>query len=245
MNDPWRRPSARFGDVATLAIVAMAVAAVLGGIAGSVVPTAFEALPAGDGKDRVIVDILFTTLGVALGAISGLWFAVWRHAREHPRFHRAIAATALLAWLAGAALFVGLATAPDTRGPPPIVSYEIRLPADATAPDRPDQVNVTLWSGRTRHAGHFPEAWRRRDGDRIVIAGLIALTPGTAHPSLVLSMPGQPARRFHLNLPYDAAATASFSPWRRVDDARHPGDSDWHPAPASDPTDLRFRVLRD
>lgn len=198
-----------------------------------------------------------TLVGLAVGT-AGLLFGVMHvlhKRRRHRRFGSLLGHTVVIllamGGLATAGVFVRLATLDHFDGPHPQLFFEIRLPSHAPLPER-EAVRVELHTDRNSADAILSDPWRRRDGDRIVIAGRVPLHLKTSKRTLVLSLPDAPNRLFTIDLGRTPRVAPQFGDWRHVDfvedkreaaGPRKPGRQDdfdirirvpdWVPAPVS------------
>jgi hypothetical protein len=125
---------------------------------------------------------------------------------------------------------------------PPLLEFEVRLPAEVTVEDRAN-VRVELHTDKNV-ADSQAHTWSAAENGAEVLAGLVSLDFKTTSRLLVVSMPGQPTRLFALRLARDPDASASLSPWAKPDHLDAAGDEAPRPASPDDPVEIRYRVRR-
>jgi len=148
---------------------------------------------------------------------------------------------AVIAALVTAGVLIRLATVEHFSGGTPTLEFEIRLPADMPAPDR-GKVDFEMQAGSQRSGGLFKDEWMRRDGDRVVLSGLVPLYTSTSSRMLVVTLPGQPKLLFQIGLSATPKVSTEYGAWQRVgnlDDMK----ADSQPRPAAAETfEIRLRV---
>jgi len=200
--------------------------------------------------DRDGVALTFALLGVgplggALGLLLGIFLA-FRY-RGYKKL-RSIAWRGLIVALVIGGLGIGgigLARRFDDAlghgGAARIMEFEIRAPQGFAIASR--GIEVELRSDRQRASADLRDGARAVADGRPVIAGRVELRTRAVRRVLALSLPEQPRRLFHLDLPADPDPSPAFGPWRRVDvldDMKT--DRPPRPAPASDDFEVRVRV---
>ena len=148
---------------------------------------------------------------------------------------------AVIAALVTAGVLIRLATVEHFSGGTPTLEFEIRLPAGMPAPDR-GKVDFEMQAGSQRSGGLFKDEWMRRDGDRVVLSGLVPLYTSTSSRMLVVTLPGQPKLLFQIGLSATPKVSTEYGAWQRVgnlDDMK----ADSQPRPAAAETfEIRLRV---
>lgn len=98
---------------------------------------------------------------------------------------------------------------------PPVVEFEIRFPPGATVPATRDEILVELHTDRNQVITKLTDI--ERIGDRLVLRGSAPLVFRTTQRTIVMSLPGAPARVFRLRLAARPSATPEYGPWQQVD----------------------------
>jgi len=148
---------------------------------------------------------------------------------------------AVIAALVTAGVLIRLATVEHFSGGTPTLEFEIRLPAGLPAPDR-GKVDFEMQAGSQRSGGLFKDEWMRREGERVVLSGLVPLYTRTSSRMLVVTLPGQPRLLFQIGLSATPKVSEQYGAWQRVghvDDMK----ADSQPRPAAAETfEIRLRV---
>lgn len=222
------------------AVVGWAAAAMIGiGIAGAVGMSNFE------GAAGMFAVFGVGAMGGALGLTLGIYLAL--RSRGYETFG-AIATRGLVVLITIGGLVAGgvqvARLIDDTlgrNGPVAVVEFEIRGPQGFEFAG--NGIGVELHADKNR-----VPALLRADGSgagagRPILAGSADLHVRATKRILVLSLPEQPKRLFHLELAASPRPAEQFGPWRHVDflDDMKP-DRPPRPAPDSDGFEIRVRV---
>ena len=148
----------------------------------------------------------------------------------------------VIAALVTVGVLIRLATVEHFSGGAPTLEFEIRLPAGLPAPDR-GKVDFEMQAGSQRSGGLFKDEWMRRDGDRVVLSGLVPLYTRTSSRMLVVTLPGQPKLLFQIGLSATPKVSTEYGAWQRVghlDDMK--ADSQPRRPAAAENFEIRIRV---
>jgi hypothetical protein len=98
---------------------------------------------------------------------------------------------------------------------PPAVAFEIRLPqmSDATR----TEAQVELHTDLNQTVARLDGEWTLSEDGRPVLRGSVPLAYRTSQRTVILNLPGQPARLFKLRLAENPSHSETFSPWHQVD----------------------------
>jgi hypothetical protein len=204
------------------------------------------AMSGADGKDFIILCIVATTAALPAAAV---WL-VLRHygaGESLPRLAaRAAMAVAAIALVTPSAL--GLARRLDRAHEAivrtPTIFFEVRLPADAPAPQTKDGIGAVLVTENgTTAATLYRNDWLAREGDRILIKGFIDHAAPARQRIVVFSLPGEPDRLFDLRLPRIPKSERHHGAWQRADFTQAPGE-ERRGAAATDDVHIRFHAWR-
>ena len=195
---------------------------------------------------------MFAFLGVGpIGGLLAMVLSIWgvlRSRKGKAPLGRSAARIGVvfagIAALVAAVIWLRLATMDTyTNESPPMLEFEIRVPAAIALPDR-SAVEVELHTDKNVGPSWFADPWLRAGGDHQIIAGGVPLDFKTSSRLLVLSLPQQPTRLFRLALSRDPASTAELGAWTRPDHVHDPAQPQPVAAPPDDPVELRYRVRR-
>jgi hypothetical protein len=191
---------------------------------------------------------MFAFLGVGpIGGLVGMIAAAWAVLRQrfgplpgHGVLLRVGGVVAGIAALFGAGIWLRLAMLDTyTDRLPPQLEIEVRV-ATAIAPPR-QAVAVELDTDKNVADALLGDAWHD-DGASKVLPATVSLDFKTTSRLLVVSLPGEPKRLFHLQLRRDPGATAAFSDWQPPDFIDQPGASQPQRASGADAVAVRYRV---
>ncbi len=167
------------------------------------------------------IGLLGALIGCPVGIVIALRFAGLR--RPGAIAGRGLAALGIIAAIVAAVVLYRLATVEHFSGASPRMHFEVRLPAGAKVPVRP-QIDFEMQAGSQRSGGRFADPWLRYEDDRPVIGGSIDLYTRTSRRILVVSMQGYPRMLYTIRLPATPRPATEFGEWQRADyaDDREP-----------------------
>jgi hypothetical protein len=186
-----------------------------------------------------------------IGGIAGFFFGVWlplrlrkRHSIPAVLGYSALSIVAISLIAGAVAGYFYFDNAPIYRdGSRFALEFEIRLPANATAPASLRNIRIELDTAKNTITGDLDPSATHKDGERTVLVGEVELYFRTSSRTLALQMPQQPDRIFKLPLAAAPSPFEEFTPWARVDLIGEPPD---HPrvaaADAADDFDIRYRL---
>jgi hypothetical protein len=126
---------------------------------------------------------------------------------------------------------------------PPILEFEIRIPAAMAVAD-PSALRVEVHTDKSVGESQLADHWSPGESDRRAITGRVPLAFKTSSRLLVVFLPDQPTRLFKLPLSRDPQSTPTLSQWRRPDYVDVPDENRPRAAPADDALEMRYRVTR-
>jgi MFS family permease len=200
-----------------------------------------------EGYRAMVAFFTFAPFGALAGLVLGVWL-VLRHRGGYRGFASLAGRGALvIAGLAGV-IALGLWAYTLTNdvlvrnGPPPLLKFEIRFPANAVLPPQLEGVSIDLNTEKNSMPANFSEA--PADGGRPVIAGSVELYFRAFSRILVLRMKDEPDRLFLLNLAANPPASPEFGPWQHVDYVADGPGQEPRKATEGDDYAIRYRVER-
>jgi hypothetical protein len=155
---------------------------------------------------------------------------------------RTAAALAIIGAITAAGIMIRLATVEHFSDGNPTLEFEIRLPAGMPAPDR-KTVDFEMQAGSQRSGGLLNTEWARRDGERVVLSGLVQLYTRTSSRILIATLPDQPRLLFQIGLSGTPKVSEDFGKWQRVsflDDMK--ADSQPRKPGAAETFEIRYKV---
>jgi hypothetical protein len=125
---------------------------------------------------------------------------------------------------------------------PPAVAFEIRLPQKGLSDVARTEAQVELHTDLNQTVARLDGDWTLSDDGRPVLRGSVPLSYRTSQRTVVLNLPGQPARLFKLRLAESPSHSETFSPWHQVDFIDK-GTTAPERARADEGFAIRYRVL--
>ncbi len=170
--------------------------ALLGGIVGAVfgwIVTGFAAdaiLSVGgmsdiNGGRAMVAFFTFAPFGAIAGLILGVWLVLRRRTGNRSFAHLAGYSALVVLLCAGVgAAYVGYLYLSDDvlvhNGPPPVLKFELRFPANATLPDKLDGVKIDLETDKNTMPGIFESVAKTDDGRTMAVGQRRGLFPQLA-----------------------------------------------------------------
>jgi hypothetical protein len=229
-------------------------AGIVAAVAGWFVTGALTAYVAGlfgmsdfEGGRGMFAFLAVGPIGGLIAMVGSVWLVLRRGGGSTPMgqtLARLAAVLGAIALVAGAAIWVRLATLDVyTDSLPPVLEFEIRVAGSERRPDAAAP-RVELHTDRNVGEGLLSKGWAVGEDGGMTISGRVDLAFKTYSRLLVVSMPGEPARLFHLRLSRDPRSTVDLGAWRRPDHIHVAGEEQPRAAPADDPVEVRYRVRR-
>jgi hypothetical protein len=227
------------------------IAGLTGGVLGWIGGGAFAPLLTAY-SGTAYADIARSLLMIAdwptIGGIAGMLLGIWPVLRFHGQ-HRTIRA---LLWR-GLAIFIvttGLLVGAQQlrllaferlglNVTALSLEFDIRLPPKAAPPPR-DSVQIELHTDQNQAIASLKTDWLGTEGPRPLLRGTVTLDFRTTNRTIVLLLPGEPARLFHLRITATPRAMNDYSAWQQVDEIEDGGT--WRKAEARDDYAIRYRV---
>lgn len=100
---------------------------------------------------------------------------------------------------------------------PAEVAFEIRLPQQTVSDMARTEAQVELHTDRNQTVARLDGEWTLSEDGRPVLRGSVPLAYRTTQRTVILTLPGQPARLFKLRLAESPSQSEEFSPWHQVD----------------------------
>lgn len=100
---------------------------------------------------------------------------------------------------------------------PPAVAFEIRLPQRTVSDMARTEAQVELHTDLNQAVARIDGDWTLSEDGRPVLRGSVPLSYRTTQRTVILNLPGQPARLFKLRLAESPSQSETFSPWHQVD----------------------------
>lgn len=173
-------------------ILALAVIAPLGALAGLIVAVKVATAMRGEGAAG----------GFTRNAVAAL-----------------VAVVASTGVIGGLVTYYYVATATpwlNPKGGNPLLLFEVRLPSGAPPPSSADDIRIDLQTDLNAMPGKVDAL--RRDDDRALIAGHVELAYRTPYRQVEIKIAGQPERVFPLRLSDRAPHARAFSAWQKEAD---------------------------
>jgi hypothetical protein len=230
-----------------VAIVAGIVAAVVGWlVTGSLTVwiAGLYGMSDFEGQRGMFAFLAVGPIGGLVAMVATIWF-VLRIGKGRAALGPSLARTgavlgAIVALVAAAIGIRYLSIDTYTNEAPPRLEFEVRVPDSIPLSDR-DAVRVELHTDKNVGDGTLFAPWPRPDG---VIAGSVELAFKTPGRLLVVTLPAQPVRLFRLPLARDPDSTPAFGAWQHATFVDGRDDRPPVAAPADDPVEVRYRVVR-
>lgn len=187
-------------------------------------------------------------VGAPVGALIGLILGVWvpLKVKKRASFGAVAGHSALtLAVVVGVSAVVGgmyYYIADDIIAPnrlPPVLEFEVRLPATFKIPQRRDQMQIDLQTEKNTMPAELSSDSPLQDGDKVVLRGVVDVYYKVPQRFLAVNFPGEPILQWRLKLARNPSHMAEFSPWQRVDYINDPKT-----AMSPDDFQLRYRLDR-
>jgi hypothetical protein len=200
-----------------------------------------------EGGSGYLVVFVYGPLGSLVGLALGVGLMLSGRSGGRAEFaevgiHSAIALAAVVA-IAGAAVGLLYLNRPqlNPNGPPPQLEFEIRF-AQGVSPPAPASIRVDLDTPENQMPASIDDR-TRRDNERSVITGSVALHHRTAHRTLALKMQAQPVWLFSVQLAAKPEYSTAFGEWRLANfiDELTPGGQPRKPG-ALENHEIRYRV---
>jgi hypothetical protein len=233
--------------------------AFLGGIVGAVfgwIVTGFaaDALLAVTGMSDInggramVAFFTFAPFGAIAGLILGVWLVLRRRTGNRSFAHLAGYSALVVLLCAGVgAAYVGYLYLSDDvlvrNGPPPVLKFELRFPANATLPDKLEGVKIDLETDKNTMPGIWESEAKAEDG-RIIASGSVEVYFRASQRFIVLRMPGQPDRLFKLNLASNPKASPEYGSWQALDFVDHDPNGEIRQARPDEGYEIRYLVER-
>ena len=231
-----------------LALFAGIAGAAVGGGAGALLLGVLGAAsPGGSGGTDIGTAFVLVAIFIPLGTLSGLAGGVVlvlrrrgiRARRQGAAYIAGVAATVIC--VTGVATWAYIFTIDDImnpNGPPPLIAFEVRLPAGKPLPAKN---GVTLWTDKNSMPGSWNPQSVRKDGDRTVFAGEVEMYFKVWNRSLVIALVDKTEVTFELDLARKPAHSKTFGPWHRAAFIAEPGKPSLRASP-QDGYDIRYRA---
>lgn len=233
------------------------ILAVLGGILGAalgwtaaafitVVITGYLGVSDFEGARGMLAVWGIGPFGGLLGLIGGIWLVL--RARGLRTFKAAAIRMPLviggIAALTAGGLWIAYEMRPNLNdnGAPPLLLFEIRLPAGTEIPASRDAIGINLATEKNTMPGVVFTGQDRMDGDRPVITGSVEMYFRSSWRLLELKLPGEPDRLFVLKLASRPGHDKEFRDWEHVTHVADTGDNRPRIAGPQDAFDIRYRV---
>lgn len=201
-----------------------------------------------NGGRAMVAFFTFAPFGAIAGLILGVWLVLRRRLGK-PGFARIAGYSALVVLLCAGVggAYVGYLYLSDDvlvrNALPPQLKFELRFPANATLPDKFEDVKIALETDKNTMPGIWESEAKTEDG-RTIASGSVEVYFRSSQRFVVLRVPGQPDRLFKLNLASNPKASPEYGPWQPLDFVDDDPNGEIRKAKSEEGYEIRYRIER-